>query len=121
MWTPYIRGALDCKPEFGNLFDTYAVTVVKEEESSSITVGHVTWKISFVCHLFLRRGGHIVCTVNGQRRFSSDLAQRGLEVPCCYTFMGAMKEVEKVKKLIDLAPADVPSDKAIVEEPPLKK
>ena len=37
--------------------------------------------ISTPCHLFLRKGGIILCIVNGDRRYSADLIQGGLEVP----------------------------------------
>ena len=48
-------------------------------------VGHLTRKITRVCSLFLRQGGSITCTVTGHRRYSSDLLQGGLEVPCMLT------------------------------------
>ena len=35
-WSPQIGESLTCKPEFGNVFDTYAVAVVKEEEITSL-------------------------------------------------------------------------------------
>ena len=54
------------------------VAVVK----ANITVGHVPRKISSVCSIFLRRGGSITCQVTGRRRFSEDLSQGGLEIPC---------------------------------------
>ena len=96
VWLPQIGESLTCKPEFGNVFDMYAVAVVKDEE---ITVGHIPRKISYISHLFLRRGGQIVCQGSGNRRITTDLPQGGLEVPCFYTFVGASKEIEKLKKL----------------------
>ena len=38
------------------------------------------------------------CTVVGNWRYSRDLDQGGMEVPCKYTFKGPLKEVEKVQK-----------------------
>ena len=43
-----------------------------------------------------------MCRVSGSRRYSADLPQGGLEVPCVLTFqMSNAKDVEKAKKLID--------------------
>lgn len=68
-------------------------------------------------HLFLRRGGQIVCQVSGNRRVTTDLHQEGLEAPCFHTFVGASKEIEKLKML-----AASTSDSAVlVVEPPSKK
>ena len=67
-------------------------------------VGHVPYRIFSICSIFLRRGGAINCTVDGSRRYSSGIPQRGLEIPCVLTFT-AQSSVEgnKTKKLIDLA------------------
>ena len=51
-----------------------------------VVVVHLPRKISRVCSLFLRRGGAIECTVTGGRRYSSDLRQGGLNVPCSLLF-----------------------------------
>ena len=75
-------------------------------------VDHVPQKISAICHLFLTCGGHIICQITGARRFLADLPKRGLEVSWSLMFIGAEKEVEKVKKLIDAA-----ADVTIVEPP----
>ena len=39
----------------------------------------------------------------GGRRYSADLPQRGLEIPCTITFESVKKDVQKVKKLISAA------------------
>ena len=65
---------------------------------SEEVVGHVPRKISFLCTAFIRRGGTIYCTVQGSRRYSSDLAQGGMEIPCKLTFKGPLKELQKVQK-----------------------
>ncbi len=51
-----------------------------------------------VCSIFLRRGGSIHCVVIGGRRYSADLPQGGLEIPCSLHFEGKLKEINKVKK-----------------------
>ena len=37
--------------------DPFAISVVKSDQ----TIGHVPFKISSVCYLFLRHGGTIMC------------------------------------------------------------
>ena len=113
VWTPQIGETLLCQPEFGNVMDPYAVAIVTGDE---VIIGHVPRKISAMCHLFLRRGGHIACQVTGHRQFSADLPQGGLEVPCSLVFVGAEKEICKVKRLSSAA-----SDITIAVEPPEKK
>ncbi len=95
IWDATVGEELDCQRETANVLDTFAVAVIK----GSVTVGHVPRKISCICSVFLRRGGSIRCRVIGLRRYSSDLPQGGLEVPCQLIFEGMEKEVLKVKKL----------------------
>ena len=48
--------------------------------------------------MFLRSGGTILSVVNGARRYSADLEQGGLEIPCRLIFRGITNEsIEKVK------------------------
>ena len=68
IWEPVSGEQLECKQEAGNVHDRYAVTVLKE-----VVVGHVPRKISILCYLFLRKGGTIISTVTGSRRYSRDL------------------------------------------------
>ena len=81
-WAASIGEILLCEREERNLEDPYAVAIVR----NGVIVGHVPRTISCVCSLYLRRGGRISCTIKGQKRFSSDLPQGGLEVPCSYSF-----------------------------------
>ena len=63
-----------------------------------MTVCHLPKKIS-VCSLFLRRGGLIWCTVSGSRRYSSDLEQDGLEIPCTIIFdIGSNDKLSDLEK-----------------------
>ena len=70
-------------------------------------MGHVPRTISTVCSLFLRRGGgSIECQINGNRRYSRDLPQGGLEIPCVLTFRGgSILTITKVQKLIRQVPS----------------
>ena len=65
-----------------------------------ITVGHVPQKISSICSLFLRRHKLIQCEITGRRRYSRDLPQGDLEVPCTLTFEGNSSDVTKAAKLV---------------------
>ncbi|XP_064388500.1 uncharacterized protein LOC135336575 [Halichondria panicea] len=95
VWHPHIGEELCCATEHANVRDRYAVAVRK----SSLTIGHIPRKISTLCSLFLQRGGTITCQVTSLRRYSSDLVQGGLEIPCVLKFEGDIKLVNKVIKL----------------------
>ena len=122
IWEAEVGENLTCVREPSNVRDPYAVAVTKPE--SSTIVGHIPRKMSAICSLFLRKGGSIFCQVSGSRRYSQDLPQGGLEIPCLLRFQGNAKDVQKVKKLATLAlslktsshPESSPS-----LEPPTKK
>ncbi len=65
-----------------------------------MVVGHVPQKISWLCFLFLRCGGNIICHVTGARKYSTDLPRGGLEIPCLLFFTGESKEISKLKALL---------------------
>ena len=71
---------LACQRETGITHDPFAVKVMK---CGSI-VGHLPKKISSTCSAFLRhRPGVIVCRITDPyKRYSKDLEQGGLEIPC---------------------------------------
>jgi len=52
--------------------------------------------------MFIQEGGEILCIVIGNRRYSSDLVQGGLEIPYTLLFRGEEKYIQKLKKLIYL-------------------
>ena len=103
-WSPLIGEQIKCVREVANPQDRYAVAVIKTTSFSAETVGHIPRCISAVCSSFLRRGGEIHCTVMGSRRYSRDLPQGGLEVPCTRSFMGDNKELKKLKTYFKKAP-----------------
>ena len=43
----------------------------------------------------------IRCRITERRRYSADLPQGGLEVPCRLTFVGSVKESDKLQRLLD--------------------
>ena len=75
VWTPVLGEELECKREFGNVVDRYAVGVHKSDGS---LVGHLPRKISTLCAIFLRRGGSINCEVTGRRQYSRDLEMQSI-------------------------------------------
>ena len=96
VWEAAIGEVLECHREPTNATDRYAVAVTK----AATVIGRLPRKLSKVCSLFLRRGGSIRSTVTGRRRYSSDLLQGGLEIPCTLLFTGDAKEIKKLKKLL---------------------
>ena len=89
VWDPVIGELLQCHRESRNAMDRYAVSVTKNDE----IVGHLPKKISTLCSLFLRRGGSISCEVTDSRRYSRDLKQGGLEIPCDLLFKGNEQDI----------------------------
>ena len=98
-WTAFVGEELTCQREIGNVVDRYAVAV---EKATGETVGHVPKKISRICSSFLQCGGTITAIVTGCRRYSSDLVQGGLEIPCSLRFYGEEKSILKINKVFKL-------------------
>ena len=88
VWLAVVGEQLACAREPTNTSDVHAVAVLK----SGTIIGHLPRKISTLCSIFLRRGGSIHCVVTGRRRYSSDLPQGGMEIPCSLHFKGAAKD-----------------------------
>ena len=74
IWNAAVDGTeLPCEREIGNARDPFTVAIKKAIPTGNVTVGHTPRVISPVCSVFIRRGGIIVCVVNGARQYSSDL------------------------------------------------
>ena len=114
VWCAAVGEELFCVREV-NYRDPFAVAVIR----SGVVVGHVPRKISSVCWMFLRRGGTISCTITDGRRYSEDLPQGGLEVPCTLTLRGAHRDIGKAELLLKRAFSS--DDHADKENEPLKK
>ena len=96
-WNPCEGEELFCCKEENNSHDPYAVVVMK----GNVIVGHVLRKISAACSLFLEKEDTtITCTITGKQRYSTELPQGGLEVPCVLNFRGRVKDVGKIVKLL---------------------
>jgi hypothetical protein len=98
IWIAIPGQMFSCEIEEGNTKDRYAVSIVR---SGTGVIGHIPRKISAACSIFIRRGGSIFCKVTGNRRYSHDLVQEGLEVPCVLTFKGIDTEINKLRKLLE--------------------
>ena len=73
----------------------------------------LTWftrKFSTACSMFLKKGGTIDCVITGSRRYSADLVQGGLEVPCSLIGRGNRSIVDKVEKLLSVHDTSVSLD-----------
>ena len=100
---PYMGEQLQCQEEYGYPHDMYAVSVIRD----NVIVIHLPRNISTPCHMFLRSGGTIVLVVNGARRYSADLEQGGLEIPCSLIFRGITnKSIEKIKGKLNKEPKE---------------
>ena len=93
LWNATPGETLTCIRERGNRNDVFAVAV----QSDGNIVGHVPRHISCISTLFIRRGGVLNCLVTGTRRYSSNLLQGGMEIPCQYIFSGNKDVIEKIR------------------------
>ena len=57
------------------------------------TVGHVLKFLSKITYFFLKLGGDLVVKITGQRRYSRDLDQGGMELPGTYVFTSTDAEM----------------------------
>ena len=97
VWSSFIGEVLYCRRDIRNHHDPFAVAMCK----GTTVVGHVPRKISAVCYVFLgKTGATITGTVTGSRRFSHDLPQGGMEIPCVMKFTGDKVMVNTAKSLL---------------------
>ena len=117
IWDAVVGEELECERDTTNHHDRFAVAILKDE----VTVGHAPRKILSVFSLFLRHGGSIRCRVTASRRYSADLPQGGLEIPCIYKLEGDKLYLARAQKLITTALTSIPDpstiDKSAVSEP----
>ena len=77
-WLATDGETLDCVKELYNRSDSFSVAVKKDIE----VVRHVPRDYSRAFSLFLWNDGYTSCCVNESRRYSRDLPQGELEIPC---------------------------------------
>ena len=103
IWTPSVGDILSCEEESDNSYDEYAVAI----KDGATVIGHVPRKISAACSLFIGLGGVMNCLItDNHRRYSADLPQGGLEIPCKIAFQcGDSALMGKLKKLVKSVPS----------------
>ena len=92
-WTPEIGQLLLVQAEVSNTEDPYAMATIHHGE----TVGHMPRKIARTSFYFLQHGGGINCKITGRRR-CSEVQDKGLVVPCTYSFFGSPKLIKRLIK-----------------------
>ena len=96
-WTAEIGSIVTSKPEKrpGALVeDRYAIAII----SNNQTVGHVPKFLSKSTFFFLKHGGTLTVKVTGERRYSFDLAQGGMEIPAEFIYKSEKKELSDQMK-----------------------
>ena len=93
VWTPNTGEYLVRTREEENLQDHYVVTALKHDE----IIGYLPKTISTISSLFITCGSSIQCEVTYHRRYSRDLPQGGMDVPCKLHFYADGSELKKVK------------------------
>ena len=91
VWTLVVGQFLQVQPEAENSHDAYAIAVILDD----VDVGHLPREFSRVAFYFLQHGGRITCEITGSRRLS-DVRNKGLIVPCLYTFWGRPAIIKRV-------------------------
>ena len=99
LWNATPGETLTCAREQGNRNNIFALAV----KSDGYIVGHVPRHISCICTLFICRGGVLNCLTTSSRRYSRDLLQGGMEIPCQYIFCGNKDLVEKIRGCLERA------------------
>ena len=69
--------------------DKYAMAL----KFNDTTAGHVPKFLSEITHFFLKVKGNLVVKITGQRRYSWDLDQGGMELPSTYVFTSTDAEM----------------------------
>ena len=92
IWEPANGKELNTEREIGNPYYPLAVVITKLLCEERRTIGHLPHRISPLCSAILRRGGTIKCIVIGHRKYSEDLTQGGLEVPCQLHFLSKVSQ-----------------------------
>ena len=91
-WTTEIGSILTSQPEkrLGALVeDKYAIAII----SNNQTVGHVPKFLPKLTFFFLKHGATLTIKVTGERRYSFDLPQEGMEIPAEFIYRSEKKEL----------------------------
>ena len=96
-WTAEIGSIFRSEPENrpGALVeDRYAIAII----SNNQTVGHVPKFLSKLTFFFLKHGGTLTVKVMGEKRYSFDLAEGGMEIPAEFIHKPEKKELSDQMK-----------------------
>lgn len=104
-WEASVGEELSCQRERGNLVDSFAISVVKDGD----VVGNLPQKNSSICFTFLRNG-MVTCQVTGSMRYSTNLPQGELEVPCILVFRWDVKRMDEARRILEFALASNKED-----------
>ena len=91
-WTPKIGEKLTTSPDEDNIYDEYAVNVIKDKKT---TVGHVPRQISEKMTNLLKSGGYITAIVTDH---PVTMKKEGMRVPCQYKVHGIAKLVYDIRR-----------------------
>ena len=89
-WTPQIDEELTCAHEANNIYDEYAIAVMKD----GVIVGHVPRTISKQFYNLLKGGGFVKTKVIGNPANTKKL---GIHVPCLYIVSGQKSYIQDIK------------------------
>ena len=99
--SPVVEERLQYERKVENSHDPISVAIKKQIDRESTIGEHVPRRISQLCSIVIRRRGSITCTVNGSSRYSADLPQGGLELPCKLMIIApGLLECYKMEKLV---------------------
>ena len=89
-----------CESEPRNPTNRYAMAVLKD----GVIIGHTQTKDNFTSLLtFPEERRNHSCTVTGRRRYSVDISQGGLKIPCLVVFRAEPKNSKKLVRLIHVS------------------
>ena len=76
--------------------DKYAMALILNDT----TVGHIPKFLSKITYFFLKLAGDLVVKITGQRRYSRDLDQGGMELPGTYVFTSTDAEMHAKPQML---------------------
>ena len=102
-WMPVLGEVLHCSCEMSNVHDPFAIKVTKD---GSI-VGYLPKKMLNLFSVY-RKGRIIYCDVTDlHRRYSWDLVQGGLKIPCVITLQSTTDLIDKASKLLAISDMEI--------------
>ena len=84
VWTQRIRQSLTVQPEFGNVYDPYAMALLTKLADTILEMdifGHLPHEISLFCRYFVNYGEKLEARVTDINYRRSPIPSGGLEIP----------------------------------------